>query len=109
MAGRPRARARARAAALIVDTPGAASRDPDDEYDEDDSFLASEGEEDEEGGTLPASTAPSQHDTTCRACGRGGDTRPLLACARCPTVAHASCVGVRHRVGVWLCAVCGDE
>ena len=103
-----RARARARAAALAVDTPGAASRDTDDAYDEDDSFLASEGDG-EEGGTLSASTAPSQHDATCRACGRGGDTRPLLACARCPTVAHVSCVGVRRRVDVWLCAVCGDE
>ena len=84
-----------------------------DEYDEDDSFIASARSD----GRAPSVTGPSQHNAQCGVCGDPGGVAgkgALMGCAGCPTAVHSRCVSKTsksgHRGGRdWLCAVCLDD
>ena len=87
--------------------------DASDDYDEDDSFIATARSD----GRAPSVAGPSQHNAECGACGILGGVAgkgPLLCCAGCPTAVHARCVSKAARGGGrggrdWLCAVCSDD
>ena len=48
----------------------------------------------------------TQHDDTCKLCGREGD---LLCCDGCSAAFHLSCLSMQRAPdGDWYCAVCRD-
>jgi hypothetical protein len=93
---------------VMLDTPELTQlQGPDEDAYSDDSFIASEGGENDHLLDSTLKSGQSNHDDECGVCREGGE---LLCCDACPAAFHVACLGMPCLPADdrWFCAICRD-